>query len=83
MARSSYIYLLQDTEETDPGRPVAAFTVKHELVTWLEHSRSLWGHLKLYRLKDSPHWNPAFRRRYEGPTVTEMSIADLVGQEKT
>lgn len=79
MARSSYIYLLQDTDETEPARPVAAFTVKHELVTWLEHSRSLWDHLKLFRMKDSPHWNQQFRDEYESPPVTEMSIIELMG----
>lgn len=30
MARSSYIYTVQDSD----GSVVAAFTVKHELVTW-------------------------------------------------
>jgi hypothetical protein len=83
MTRSFYIYLLQDTDDTEPGKPVAAFTVKHELVTWLHHSRPLWGHLKLYRMKDNPHWSPAFRRRYEGPTVTELSIPELMGEDKT
>lgn len=33
MARSSYIYLALDKHST----PLGAFTVKHELVTWLKN----------------------------------------------
>lgn len=33
MARATYIYIV-----TEGNRPVAAFTVKHELKTWLERN---------------------------------------------
>jgi len=59
MARSRYIYLaLIDTQ------PVMAFTVKHELVSWLRHwldtpaGQLLQHGLRLWRLDDgesTPH----------------------------
>jgi len=44
MARSTYVYVvLRD------GEPVAGFTVKHELKTWLERNP---GHDQVWRLGD-------------------------------
>lgn len=40
MARSAYVYLVMKETLSDDGErswPVAPFTVKHELVTWLRH----------------------------------------------
>jgi hypothetical protein len=45
MARSNYIYVVNALT------PVAAFTVKHELLTWLGKQEGLDG-LTVYRLTD-------------------------------
>jgi hypothetical protein len=51
MARSTYIYLV-----TGPLRiPVAGFTVKHELQTWLERNP---GEYELWRLSDGGSREP-------------------------
>ena len=48
MARSSYIYVVDDD-----GHPVAAFTVKHELVSYLREVKpaALWFY-SVHRLRD-------------------------------
>lgn len=38
MARSSYIYVVQDGVSE---HPLGAFTVKHELITWLSKRRAV------------------------------------------
>lgn len=50
MARSTYVYVALGKGWPADGYPVAAFTVKHELVAW---ARSL-NHTdyKIYRLRD-------------------------------
>jgi hypothetical protein len=52
MARSTYIYLALGRQ----GEVEAAFTVKHELVTWLEHSQ---GDYELWRIPDGGHGEPS------------------------
>jgi hypothetical protein len=49
MARSTYIYLVMDQ-----GAPVSAFTVKHEMMTWL--SRNV-GTYTIYRISDGIGFN--------------------------
>ena len=44
MARSSYIYLIRKN-----GEPIAAFTVKHEMETWIRHNPGVYT---LYRMAD-------------------------------
>jgi hypothetical protein len=56
MARSTYIYLV-----TKDGSPVAAFTVKHELATWLSRNQ---GDYVLYRIGDG-------LRQSKPPTIME------------
>jgi hypothetical protein len=44
MARSTYVYVVMDGTE-----PVAGFTVKHEMATWLERNP---GDYTIWRLSD-------------------------------
>ncbi len=55
MARSSYIYVVIKSNETGI-EPVAGFTVKHELLTWLgwQQPGSL-PYLHVYRMPDNPN----------------------------
>jgi hypothetical protein len=48
MARASYVYVVMGLASR---RPVAAFTVKHELVRWLATRRGT-SQLAVYRLGD-------------------------------
>jgi len=53
MARSTYIYLVTDCFD----RPLASFTVKHELIFWLKRHgiyKIYKDPLTLYRIKDNP-----------------------------
>ena len=71
MARSTYIYVvMRDYPNGAPGyiSAEAAFTVKHELWTWLEWQKSLAG-LSFFRLPDG--------RGYGRPGVTEMSLQEI------
>jgi hypothetical protein len=78
MARSAYIYLLINQFWTpEPCAPVAAFTVKWELVRYLDRNRP-WDHLRLYRMKDSPHPSPEYRSDKD---VQEMDIEELMNGE--
>ena len=54
MARSSYIYLVKTVCDYDaPGVPLAAFTVKHELITWLKRKTGAeLADMELWRLHD-------------------------------
>lgn len=58
MARSSYIYVVEHAapENTDPPHAVAAFTVKHELISWLQNVNSedhpFFNEYTIYRFKD-------------------------------
>lgn len=61
MARSHAIWLLISRKnETIPAVPVAAFTVKHELQTWLDRNRWQWDQLRLYYMKDGPRAIPGY-----------------------
>lgn len=51
MARSSYVYVVMDHDT-----PVAGFTVKHELKTWLERQDEDYT---VFRLSDGLHQRPA------------------------
>jgi hypothetical protein len=53
MARSTYVYVV-----LRGGEPVAGFTVKHELLTWLEHHH---GNHVVYRLGDGGAGRPPQR----------------------
>lgn len=85
MARSSYIYLVVDTWwnaityipdkpnpwefSTDNEYVVAAFTVKHEMVTYLEKYHDKRS-LKIYRYRDG-----------EPDKVTKMDLKELLGED--
>lgn len=62
MARSEYIYLVSWS-----GVPFGAFTVKHELRTWLERQDKP-GDYVLYRLRDGD----------PGGQAAEMSVFDVM-----
>jgi len=53
VARSTYIYVLLDAE--DHHKLAVAFTVKHEMVTWLTRNP---GDYTIYRLSDGGHKPP-------------------------
>lgn len=63
MARSSYVYVLEDT-----GQPPMAWTVKHELRTWLSRLPSIPVDWRLWRVPDG---QPDAAR-------TTMSIPDVL-----
>ena len=66
MARSQTIWLVMQA-----GLPVAAFTVKHELASWLEMQPHR-SHLTLFRCPDKPSWHPDY---YEAPVqVTAAEV---------
>jgi len=52
MARSSYIWIVGDA-----CGPKIAFTVKHELITFLQSIASELGSLEVYRLPDGSYWD--------------------------
>jgi hypothetical protein len=52
MARAHSIWVV-----VDGGVPVAAFTVKHELVTWLNrYGPDARSYFKLYKIRDGIGW---------------------------
>ena len=59
MARSHYIYLVWRGDRKFPrhfvrSHPVAAFTVKHELISWLEKCTDPYKEeFKVYRIVDN------------------------------
>lgn len=76
MARSHAIWLLIDRENTaSPVEPVAAFTVKHELKTWLNRNRWQWDQLRLFRMLDGPHPNLTYR---DSELVEELDIREVM-----
>lgn len=76
MARSHAIWLLTYKTCIEPPMwPVAAFTVKHEMKTYLDRNRWQWDELRLYKMIDSPHPVPAYR---EEPSVTELDIREVM-----
>lgn len=52
MARSTYVYVVLDKSTSHYG-PVAAFTVKHELVTWLNSMAVVADRVEVWRIRDS------------------------------
>lgn len=79
MARSHAVWVLMQVDRTaNLGLPVAAFTVKHELMTWLDRNRWQWSVLRLYRMLDGPNPVAAYREQYEEPTVQELDIWELM-----
>lgn len=68
MARSTYIYLVRSGGLLDNEIPVAAFTVKHELKSWLERKTpEVRAPMHVYRIRDG---------REEA--VIEISVLDIL-----
>jgi hypothetical protein len=68
MARSSYIYLLsRHLWSRDPGQPVTAFTVKHEMISWLDRNRDEWDSLRIFRVADG-----------RDAAITELNVEELM-----
>jgi hypothetical protein len=75
MARSAYIYLVMQSYLDDEGewqdKPVAPFTVKHELVTWLRRrTAAYYEDLHVLRGRDNPGPDDEF---------VPVSMEDLLG----
>lgn len=68
MPRSTYVYLVRSGDLLVNATPVAAFTVKHELRSWL-HQRSpeIRAEFHVYRMPDGG-----------GGAVTDMSISEIL-----
>jgi hypothetical protein len=67
MARSNYVYIVRDGIT---GDLVAAFTVKHELRSWLDG----WGSLvAVSRLHDGP-WNAGRDPVHLNPRTLERAV---------
>ena len=67
MARSSYIYIVchDAPENMDSPHVIAAFTVKHEMKTWMENSDyTPKEELHVYRVPDNPS-DETYRCKYE------------------
>lgn len=63
MARSSYVYVV-----SDGLGPLAGFTVKHELVTWLRRNQRPTLTLLVHRLVDG-----------RDGAITHLDVNDLIG----
>lgn len=68
MARSSYIYLVQ---EADTLKPVATFTVKHELESWLDRNGRGFT---ITRMRDG---NPVQHDWQKFPAITPLDPETL------
>jgi hypothetical protein len=64
VARSTYVYVVLDGQIDE--RPIAGFTVKHELVTWLQRT-DVRG-LRVFRLRDGSR----------DAEPTQLSVASLL-----
>lgn len=56
MARSAYIYVVchNAPQNPDPPHVISAFTVKHELITWMEKCTHHYkSEFLIYRIKDN------------------------------
>lgn len=72
MARSENVYVVQENSSgLDPDMLIAAFTVKHELCTWLyrRYDRNIY----VTRVQDGPTGGDASR-------LTNMPVDDLIRQ---
>jgi hypothetical protein len=59
MARSKYIYVAVWAERVGNSMPVAARTVKRELVDFIEHlSMDARGDIEVWRVPDGIEWGP-------------------------
>ena len=77
MARSHAIWLVMQVWHTKPREPLAAFTVKHECVTWLDkRSEAARLDLRLFRMDDNPS---DYRQE---PTVTELDLEEFLKEGK-
>jgi hypothetical protein len=74
VARSHAIWLLINPAKVATTGPLAAFTVKHECVSWLD--RHYAAGLKLYRMDDNPS---DYRQE---PTVTELDLDEFLKEAK-
>jgi hypothetical protein len=72
MARSQYIYVVTGIASR---RPVAAFTVKHELITWL-NARNGHSMLRIWRLGDGHNATVEIDLKYmlDNPTKSSKVI---------
>lgn len=68
MARSVTIWVVQSTVTDEP---FAAFTVKHELVTWLTERQHQIAGFRLFRVPDGLHHDPAHTKEVDIPTLLE------------
>ena len=62
MARSKKIYTVIISEENEvngyfnyASYPIACFTVKHEMITWLKKRPQFWDCCYIYAMKDNPY----------------------------
>lgn len=69
VARSTYVYVVLN------GVPVAGFTVKHELVSWIRGNIELHDTCKIWRLPDAPY-PPSYETRH--PTDITDQIMEAV-----
>lgn len=69
MARGEYVYTVRSGGGLlDPAVPLAGFTVKRELRTWLsKRSGDSLARMKVYRMRDGGQG-----------AVTEMSVTDIL-----
>lgn len=65
MARSTCVYVVL----TEGGVPLAGFTVKHELVTWLRRGSENPDDVQIWRCGDGPWQKPPVR----------LDVAELLG----
>lgn len=75
MARSSYIYIVF---QKGSDLPVAPFTVKHEMVTWIKRNRYnayANGDITVYRYPDAGYCH------FEEPARVPMDISKLMEEE--
>jgi len=55
MARSNYIYVVLDRDEPLLSPLLAAFTVRHELISWLNEHDDMKG-ITVHRMRDGQGW---------------------------
>jgi hypothetical protein len=70
VSRSHCIYVVFDAFVV----PIAAFTVKHEMVSWLEHQKARY-HVELWSVSRFPD-NPGFLDEWRNPV--ELPIKELL-----
>lgn len=70
MARATTIWVIQSTVTDEP---FAAFTVKHELKTWLNQRRHQIVGFRLFRVPDGLHHDPASTQEVDITTLLEAS----------